>query len=167
LWRDFFENANIIGIEKYLENSLKVIGDKNFDRIEFLKRDCSLVEDLNNIVNKYTNVDVIIDDASHKMLDQQLTLSILFKSLKSKGIYILEDLHTSLECINPEKDIFEWGDRSKSITLDVLKNFIKTGKIISDYMTNDDIKYLEENIESVEIYQTRADWSITSIIRKK
>jgi hypothetical protein len=49
----------------------------------------------------------------------------------------------------------------------MLKNFILTGKIQSDYLTEDEITYLNENILSVEIYQNRPDWSITSVIIKK
>ena len=49
----------------------------------------------------------------------------------------------------------------------MLKNFISTGKIQSDYLTDDEINYLNENILSVEIYQNRPDWSITSVIIKK
>jgi hypothetical protein len=167
LWRDFFENSKIIGVEKYLENSLKAIGDKNLDRIEFLKYDCSVEDELIELSKKYTDVDVIIDDASHVMLDQQLTLSILFKMLKPGGIYILEDLHTSYEASNPDKAMWGWGDPNKTITLDMLYDFKKTGKIKSDYMSEENMKYLEDNIQSLDIYQSRPDWSITSIIIKK
>jgi hypothetical protein len=40
--------------------------------------------------------DIIIDDGSHQMADQQLTFYYLSKVLKKGGIYIIEDLHTSL-----------------------------------------------------------------------
>ena len=91
----------------------------------------------------------------------------LFKTLKSGGIYVLEDLHTSLEALIPEKAWCGWGDSTKTLTLDMLKNFISTGKIQSDYLTEDEINYLNDNILSVEIYQNRPDWSITSVIIKK
>jgi hypothetical protein len=34
-------------------------------------------------------------------------------------------------------------------------------------MTEDEMNYLNNNIESVEIYQSKPDWSITSVIKKK
>jgi hypothetical protein len=101
------------------------------------------------------------------MHDQQITLATLFKSIKPGGIYILEDLHTSLETPMPEKAWCGWGDASKTITLDMLNNFINTGKIESDYLTDDEKEYLNNNIESIKIYQSKPDWSITSIIIKK
>jgi cellulose synthase/poly-beta-1,6-N-acetylglucosamine synthase-like glycosyltransferase len=39
---------------------------------------------------------IIIDDGSHHMDDQQISLYYLTKVLKSGGIYVLEDIHTSL-----------------------------------------------------------------------
>jgi hypothetical protein len=101
------------------------------------------------------------------MRDQQITLAKLFKMLKSDGIYILEDLHTSFEAVMPEKDWCGWGDSSKTITLNMLESFKQTGKIESDYMTQDEMDYLSENIKSVEIYKNRPDWSVTSVIIKK
>jgi hypothetical protein len=101
------------------------------------------------------------------MRDQQITLAKLFKMLKSDGIYILEDLHTSFEVVMPEKAWCGWGDSSKTITLNMLESFKETGKIESDYMTQDEMDYLSENIKSVEIYKNRPDWSVTSVIIKK
>lgn len=115
----------------------------------------------------YKDVDVVLDDGSHKMVDQQITFAKLFKTLKSGGIYIIEDLHTSLEVVMPEKRVFGWGDPDKTITLDMLRHYQNTGEIVSDFMTKDEMRYLSENIKSVEVYQSRPDWSITSVIIKK
>jgi hypothetical protein len=101
------------------------------------------------------------------MYDQQITLAKMFKSLKSGGIFIIEDLHTSLEVPLPEKAWCGWGDPDKTITLDMLKEFQVNGKIISDFMTEEEMEYLNNNIESIEVYQSKPDWSITSVIKKK
>jgi SAM-dependent methyltransferase len=167
LWRDFFENATIVGIEKYMEHSMKTLSNKDLNRIDLLNLDASNENDLQQISKKYYNVDVIIDDGSHKMFDQQFTLAKLFRILKPGGFYILEDLHTSLEAGNPEKAWCEWGDPNSTLTLDMLKNFINTGKIVSDYISEEDKNYLENNILSAEIYQSSPEWSITSVIIKK
>jgi SAM-dependent methyltransferase len=167
LWRDFFENANIVGVEKDMEHSMRILKNKDLSRLDLLHLDASKEENLDLIVNKYANVDVIIDDGSHKMFDQQIALAKLFKTLKPGGFYILEDLHTSYEARMPEKSWCGWGDPEKTITLDMLNNFISNGKIESDYMTDEEIEYLNNNIESVKIYQSRSDWSVTSVIIKK
>ena len=80
---------------------------------------------------------------------------------------MLEDLHTSIELINKPDHWMNWGDVTKTITLTMLQIFIETGKIYSDYMSNEEMEYLNNNIESVKIYQSQPDWSITSVIKKK
>ena len=167
LWRDYFKNAEIIGLDINLDIAKKYIGDDNLNRITLKNLNQSDENQLVEFSKKYENVDVILDDGSHKMFDQQITFAKLFKMLKSGGVYIIEDLHTSLEVVMPEKSIFGWGDPNKTITLDMLKNYQKNNEIISDYMTKEEIEYLNENIQSIDIYRSRIDWSITSVIIKK
>lgn len=165
LWHDYFKNATIIGLDKDPES---LLNEKlNNERIELINLDQSKLEDLLRVTNNYCDVDVILDDGSHKMCDQQYTFSKLFKILKPNGIYIIEDLHTSLELRIPEKSWCNWGDVDKISTLELLEDFKKTGKISTDYISVEDSKYLEDNIVSVEIYRSKPNWSITSVIRKK
>jgi hypothetical protein len=99
------------------------------------------------------------------MRDQQITLGVLFKSIKSGGIFILEDLHTSVSVKENNESI--WGKKNETITLDMLERFNETGKIESDFLTDDEARYLEENIKECKIYKLKADWSYTSVIIKK
>lgn len=167
LWRDYFINAEIVGVEYNLPYSLEKLGDTPRDRMTFIDGDQSKEEDLIKISQQYPSVDVIMDDGSHMMRDQQITLAKLFKSVKPGGIYVLEDLHTSIELINKPNHWITWGDREKTITLNMLQDFIQTGKIYSDYMSQEEMDYLNEHIESVQIYQSSPDWSVTSVIKKK
>lgn len=167
LWRDFFPNCNVIGLDIDVDNAKKRLENVDKTRIDFIQIDQSKEEELDIFSKKYTNIDVILDDGSHKMRDQQLTLGKLFKTLKPGGIYIIEDLHTSLEAVMPEKRIFNWGDPDKTLTLTILQDFEKTRKIQSDYINKEDLEYLTNNIESISISRNRPDWSITGIIKKK
>jgi hypothetical protein len=163
LWRDYFKNAIIYGLDINFSN----IRLRSEDRIVLQNVDQSSREQLTKFGLDHENVDIILDDGSHTMHDQQITLGVLFKTLKPGGIFIIEDLHTSYEARMPEKSWCGWGDPEKTITLDMLNNFISNGKIESDYMTDEEIEYLNNNIESVKIYQSRPDWSVTSVIIKK
>jgi hypothetical protein len=167
LWRDYFKNAEVVGCDIALDLAKNYLGEDNLERIVLKKLDQSSESELESFSEMYQDVDVILDDGSHKMFDQQITFAKLFKTLKSGGVYIIEDLHTSLEVVMPEKRIFGWGDPDKTITLDMLKNYQNTGEIVSDFMTKEEMDYLNENIKSIDVYQSRPDWSITSVIIKK
>jgi len=167
MWRDYFTGAKIVGADLNLESALNHFNNGSLDRIELVNLDQSDTLQLDEFSGKYSNVDIILDDGSHKMYDQQITLVKLLKMLKPGGIFIIEDLHTSLEVVLPEKSWLNWGDPNKTPTLKMLENFIETGEFKSDYLTNEELNYLKENIKSAEIFRNRPDWSITSIIIKK
>lgn len=164
-WKDYFENAHIVGID-IDEQCRSIVEGTN--RVSFLLGDTGNQHDLELLQSRLQNVDILIDDGGHKMHEQQLALAYLFSCLRDGGMYVLEDLHTSTEAKMPSKAVFGWGDPEKTTTLDMLRNFQVTGCIVSDYLTHEQAKYLEENIESVTIYDDKGDdVSITSVIRKK
>lgn len=157
VWCDFFESGVVHGIDI---NQLKL----DNDRVRVFNVDQSNVESLENFSNNGFLYDVIVDDGSHKMKDQQITVQMLFKNLKSGGYFIIEDLQTSIECRMPEKSIFGWGDPQKTTCLDMLIS-IQNGSPNSDYKT-DMWDYFINNVESIYISNDRTD-SIYSIIKKK
>ena len=75
-------------------------------------------EQLNAIMQKTGgNFDVIIDDGGHTMSQQITSFTTLFPHVKSRGVYIIEDLHTSYY-----RD-FQGGTASLT-TLDFLRGLI-------------------------------------------
>lgn len=162
VWRDYFVNAEILGldIQKY-----DISGDLNRIQIDWL--DQSKKELVIEYSDKLIDYDIIVDDGSHNTYDQQITFAYFFKSLKSGGIYVLEDLHTNLEVKIPIKNnLWGWGNPDHTIPLDMLKEYQKNGKIISNVLTSEECDYLNNNIKSVEIFDENKE-SITSIIIKK
>lgn len=92
LWLKYFgEGTQVIGVDidprcleyKYNGNAQVIMGDQNSPGFwdEFL--------------DKHTGFDIIIDDGSHIMEHQVLTLQKTFPHLKEGGTYICEDTHTS------------------------------------------------------------------------
>ena len=160
VFKRFFKYAKVYGINTQ-ENTVN-------DETDIIKCDQSKPEELNELIKNFSDgVDVILDDGTHKMYDQQITMAIMFNVLKSGGIFIMEDLHTSVECLMPNKLMFGWGDPTKTTTLQMLENYNNTGIIKSDYLTNEQCQYLTDNIESCEIYHLNGGSSITSVIIKK
>jgi len=85
MWRDFFPNADIYGIDI----KKKSIGGK---RIKTYICDEIKEKDLLRVIKRIgADIDLFIDDASHKVEDQIATCKILRPILK-KAIYIIEDV---------------------------------------------------------------------------
>jgi hypothetical protein len=157
VWDDFFESGIVHGID---------VEPKSLDygRIQCFVVDQSNEESLKQFSDLGYQYDIIVDDGSHKMKDQQITVQLLFKNLKSGGTFVIEDLQTSIECRMPSKVIFGWGDPNKTTFLDMIDSII-AGSPKSDYITSE-WDYFISNISEVWISKDRGD-SIIATIKKK
>jgi hypothetical protein len=157
MWNEYLVNSKIHAAD--IENHKEL--DTN--RIITYKINQEKIEEL---ITLPKNLDVILDDGGHSMLQQQLTFKILFKDhLKNDGIYILEDLHTSKqEYWYPA----EWGGNAKNNTLQLLNDLKnKTLTIDNEYfITQDEFNGLLNQINSLEIFENKYH-SVTSVIIKK
>ena len=88
IWREYFTNANICGID---------IDKKDFkiDNTEILQGDQSDKNFLKTLIDKYKNFDIIIDDGSHQAKHIIASFKFLFPHLNNNGIYVIEHLQTS------------------------------------------------------------------------
>lgn len=161
LLQNYFPNSNVYGLD------LTPPRDHHYnDRFKVLLGNQEDRDDLKHIFNSIDgDLDLIIDDGGHTMRQQQTSFGFLFRHLKNGGVYIIEDLHTSRYGLSSE-----YINKDDLITtLDMLQNFKNTSNIISNHMLDHEIKYLEDNIESIEIWSknTEHNISVTSIIRKR
>lgn len=92
MWRDYFPNATIYGIDidprckEYEDGRIKIIiGDQNSE------------EFLNSLKNEIKQIDVLIDDGSHITKHQIKTFNILKDIISEGGFYVIEDLLNSYE----------------------------------------------------------------------
>ena len=88
LWREYFINAKICGID---------IDKKDFsiENVEIFCGDQSDHNFLSKVVEKYGKFDIIIDDGSHLSKHIISSFNYLFDHLNEDGLYIIEDLQTS------------------------------------------------------------------------
>jgi hypothetical protein len=87
MWRDFFPNAQIYGID--ILPGL-VFKDK---RIETFRCDQTVKGDLENLIKKTgSDIDLFVDDGSHKSADQVFTCLTVMPLLKKDVIYVIEDV---------------------------------------------------------------------------
>lgn len=160
MWQDYFKNAYIHGVDiidhSHMEkNRIKIYKTDQGDRMQ-------LKYLMENKIN--TEMDIIVDDGSHMMHHQQISLAFLFRYIKSGGIYVIEDLHTS-HLQPPFTPMSYQLTPYDTLTQDMLHDFVKNKKMVSMFMKDDEIKYLEENIKDC-ILETGAISEITFIIKK-
>jgi hypothetical protein len=89
VWRDYFLRSTIVGID---------IDDKDValgPRVHTLRGDQASTDDLGRAVATLPQLDVVIDDGSHRGDDIVTSFRFLFPLLRAGGMYVIEDLHTS------------------------------------------------------------------------
>jgi len=122
LWRDYFKNAEIYGID---------ICDRNLqdgDRITHL---FNINASLFNTDYFQDKIDIIVDDGSHSLNDQCTFIEKYHSLLKDDGIMIIEDVQ-DIEHI----EIF------KNITPDYLKPYIEVYDLRKNIGRYDDILFV-------------------------
>jgi hypothetical protein len=161
---NYFPNANVYGID---------IQDRSFcdsDKIKTFIYNQESREDLSKFL-ELTNIefDIIIDDGGHTMKQQQISLGFLFKSVKKGGLYILEDLHTSIWSAHLRHGGWFITENDDITTLDMLNNFNNNKNMLSNHILPEERVLLENEIESIFIWSRTPDYdeSVTSIIKKK
>jgi trans-aconitate methyltransferase len=93
-WRDYFPNAQIIGLD--------VQPDTQFteERIQTFICDTTDAAAVEQFLSSQETFDLIIDDGSHDPADQLATLKNFFPALKPSGIYAIEDIHWQSSLFN-------------------------------------------------------------------
>lgn len=170
MWEEYFTEGMVYGVDDCsLEGggivtpaSLKAI---ETNRIKTFEGSGRVREDLKRIIEQIGEPEIIVDDGHHFQDTQQISLGFLFPYVKSKGIYVIEDL-----CL-PDRTKEGWGlkdlENHTDNTTKILGDFKKTGKMVSPYMTEFEMRYLNENIDSVSVYQVGSEENIIAFIKKK
>ena len=99
MWRDFFPNAQIYGADVAPE---ALIGD---ERISTFLCDETKKEDIEDLIRQTgSDIDIFIDDGSHKWEHQVFLAQTILPLLKKDVIYIIEDVGFPLHIIEGLKD---------------------------------------------------------------
>lgn len=161
VWREYFYNSSIYGIDKYsktipkaIKKDFKIfIGDQ--DDKEFLKNVCNHVR---------SGFDIIIDDASHIPQKQIISFKYLFEKLNNGGIYVIEDtyssyypkfknnkIRSSIDFFKKRVDDVNFHGRFKWCNFEIIKKNIFTNikKIGKREKEPRKLNIYEKNIESI------------------
>jgi hypothetical protein len=163
MWDAYFNDAKVFGIDiKDYSKKSRGTGIMTF------VADQSNRGDLDRFIDTSGgHFNIILDDGGHAMDHQQVSLGHLFQHIEPGGMFIIEDIHTSLPEYYPHP-AFKVEEDGSNTTLLMLEKFIRTSKIHSTYMIPAEMRYLEKNIERIELhYRTNKKHSIMCIIHKK
>ena len=151
----YFKNANLYAgdifpdLFRYRSKRINSFFVDSSDQISIKK----------NIVNLNVVFDIIIEDASHMLKDQIISLFMLFQSVKKGGLFIVEEL----EFPDTRKDM---NLNNEKPTLKEIFSQIKSNKdFFSKYITQKEKKYFLENFESIDIY--KGNFNEIAVIKKK
>ena len=112
-----------------------------------------------NILKKNIQFDLIIEDASHMLKDQIISLFILFKNLKSGGFFIVEEIDF------PEKrEDMRVGQEFPDLKT-ILNKIINKENFNSKYINENEKKYFLENFDTIKFYT--GNINEIAIIKKK
>jgi hypothetical protein len=148
MWYEYFPNATIHAIDINSQEQ------HNNERVTTYICDQSNREDLKKVMDKVGEVDIIIDDGSHVIDHQQISLGFLFEYLKKGGQYWIEDLHTSDKSIWQGKELYGYNMsfNDGESTVEVLEYYLNKKVFNSPFLTEKENNYLTSNIESMVIY---------------
>lgn len=158
MWRDYFTNAELYSFD-IVDMSWMETASEFGGRVRFFQGDQGDRVSMTNMYNLFGNkpFDFIIEDGSHTHEHQMICLGHLFQYVKSKGLYILEDISVpGHDCCCARND----G------TYETLQNFVTSGKFDNHHLTSDECNYLEKNIKSIEFHMDIQDAYCTAIITK-
>lgn len=163
MWVNYFQNAEVFGIDiRDYSKAAEGSGIKTYVADQANRKDLYAFMRASG-----ANFDVVLDDGGHAMDHQQVSLGCLFQSVTPGGIYIIEDVHTSLPELYPDSS-FHVNDLETNTTILMIETFIRTGKFSSEYMLDVEAEYLEKHVERIELhYRTNERHSITCVIHKK
>ncbi len=151
----YFKNARIysadINPDMYLYRSKRL---KNF-----FTDTSSRTSIEKNILSRNIEFDLIIEDASHMLKDQIISLFILFKNLKRGGLFIIEEIDF------PEKREDMRADQEFPDLKTILNKIINKENFNSKYINENEKNYFLENFDTIKFYT--GNINEIAIIKKK
>ncbi len=166
-WLDYFPNAKVLGIDDGTFQQQWPLGT---DRAQVYIADQGARTQLALFLARAGDgFDLILDDGSHTMWGQQVSLACLLPAVKKGGFYVVEDLHSSFFPVigyeQPRRYYATGCDFPLTTTFDVLDQW---PDLKSDYVTQDEWDRLVARVGKVEVFGGDGDHKhITSMLEVK
>ena len=162
----FYGNASA-ALFFYFRNSLIHSADINPDMYKYkgsrLKNffvDSSSRESIiKNILNQDTEFNIIIEDASHMLKDQIISLFMLFPKIKKGGIFIIEEID-----FPEKKEDMRIGQNMPDLKT-ILKKIQSNEDFDTEYINKNEKEYFISNVSSISFFKGNLNELV--VIRKK
>jgi hypothetical protein len=92
-WREYFPNGTIVSVDVHPKTNLPpgVI----FRLLPAMEGQLDTINTYKELVNRYGQPDIIIDDADHRNTNNITRFHVLFPMLKKGGLWVTEDIESS------------------------------------------------------------------------
>jgi hypothetical protein len=142
MWRTYFPNSKVYGVDIYDKSPHDRLRIKTFRGSQ---TDSVFLESL---VSRIGNIDIFIDDGSHKNGDVLFTFQHMFPHLVDGGFYVIEDTLTSYL---PDYD-GNANDRNDPHTILGYFKSLTDGLNWEEFTNHGDPSFLDLNIKSITFY---------------
>lgn len=159
MWKCFFDSAEVYGIDIRQKPWIEKLGIHTYVTNQANREQLQVFVDSSG-----GNFDVIVDDGGHYMDHQQVSLGFLFEHVAPGGLFIIEDVHTSIPAYYKG---FGQDSTLSNTTLKVFLDYLETESIESVYMTDEEQTYLEKNIDYIEVYKRKNSLHSTAVVIRK
>jgi SAM-dependent methyltransferase len=168
-----FAGASAAAFVKYFPEAQVFCFDVNISKFEFSSKNIHVfgldINKKNKVEQIIKNIfrehqingfDLIIDDGSHNLSDILIGLNFLFKHLKNKGTFVIEDFK--------HPNYYKYNNNINHIFMDkFLNNLINKKFSNSSIFSHEEQSYLMNSIEKVNYYRGNLSDSDICFIRKK
>lgn len=114
MWKEYFgPGTRIVGID--VNPKCKAHEAEDIEVFIGSQDDPAVID---AVLEKYPDIDIVLDDGSHMMQHLRATFDLLYHRVKPHGIYMLEDLHTCYW------DDYEGGVRREGSFMEFVKDKI-------------------------------------------
>lgn len=177
LWKSFFPNAKIYGIDKgqIFQGFRQHVGEGNVNIFVGDQANVTFLRAVREVIQREVGeLDFIIDDGGHTMKQQQTSLIELLPAVKPSGYYFIEDLETSYydKCTYGCYNECCGGGRpgKKGTTVDVLKSMID--KLNEDFIPGPNVQrkwgvHKHKVIKGDDLIASVQCWRNMCVLRKK
>ena len=144
MWKDYFGNkAKIYAMD--IDPRCKSLEEENISIFIGSQSDRKF---LGSIKSQIPQVDILIDDGGHTMQQQKVTFEELFDHVKSDGVYLVEDVHTSYWLR------YGGGYKRRGTFIEYSKNFIDFLNAWHSKQKNFKVNEFTRTVNSIHYYDS-------------